>query len=140
MTADAPEPKANAAIQFTKQAEKLSLQRQDVQNPDPDPTTAIKARFITPQDPVIETANGERLPTVPLKEAIELNKRRERLEEHESRISSHTGRRLSGSEDSLSEASSKNDGNAAQSSQPGASFRSAIPPQRTHPLFPDLPL
>ena len=73
--------KANAALQFSKQAEKLSLQKRDPNNENHDPTTAVQARFITPQDPVIETASGERLPTVPLKEALELNRLRKDVEE-----------------------------------------------------------
>ena len=126
------------AINFTKQAEKLSLQRSDSPQKDVKDTTAVEARFITPQDPVIETANGERLPTVPLKEALELNKLREEVEKQgagPSRQNEHI-------EESEFETTLHDypNGDAKQNSSPEAAFRSAIPPQRTHPLFPDLPL
>ncbi|KAK4691094.1 lysosomal acid lipase/cholesteryl ester hydrolase, partial [Lecanoromycetidae sp. Uapishka_2] len=80
MAAEVANSKSEAAIKFAKQAQKLSLQAHDVNDNGTNATTAVEARFITPQDPIIETANGGRLPTVPLKEALELNKLRDQVE------------------------------------------------------------
>ena len=129
--------KAAAARKFAKQAEKLSLQKDDTTQKEIRDTTAVEARFVTPQDPVIETANGERLPTVPLKEALELNKRRSEAEEQGVGPSTAQHPERSGFEKAID---SQPDGSNKQSSQPEAAFRDAIPPQRTHPLFPDLPM
>ena len=126
---------AETAIKFTKQAEKLSLQRSDSPQKDVNDTTAVEARFITPQDPVIETANGARLPTVPLKEALKLNELREQVEEQGS--SAALGNKHA--EESRFESSMNHDP-SKQNSSPEAAFRESVPPQRTHPLFPDLPL
>ena len=134
---DDKNPKTAAARNFDKQAEKLSLQKDDTNPKEIQDTTAVQARFVTPQDPVIETANGERLPTVPLKEALELNKRRSDAEEQGVGPSTSQHPERSGFEKSID---SQPNGSGKQSSQPEAAFRDAIPPQRTHPLFPDLPM
>ncbi|KAI4279282.1 MAG: hypothetical protein L6R38_005076 [Xanthoria sp. 2 TBL-2021] len=45
---------------YTSQAASLSLLPQDSNDPEAQSTKAVKANFVTPQDPVIETANGGR--------------------------------------------------------------------------------
>lgn len=70
----------NTAIQFTHQSEKLSLHAHHTRDEENKGNMAVEARFITPQDPVIETANGARLPAVPLKEALELNRLRDQVQ------------------------------------------------------------
>ena len=88
-------------------------------------------------DPVIETANGSRLPAVPLDQALELNRLRE-----ESGSSSKQERRNNDKAqraESLDESNS-GDSESLQSTKAGAPLRTAIPPSRTHPLFPELPL
>ena len=143
MAAQTAKPPANNAIEFAKQAEKLSLVAPDSKSGEVDGGTAVEARFITPQDPVIETANGSRLPPVPLQEALKLNQLKDTVEGKEYAL----GKRgyepgKTGHEEELDE----HDGNSLphrtsqQSSQPEATFRIAIPPSRTHPLFPQLPL
>lgn len=140
MAARIANPAANAALEFARHAEKLSLQAHDVNNPDSDGTAAVEARFITPQDPVIETANGGRLPAVPLNEALELNKLRDKALGSGSSLPGYRhepGR--SGHEESL-DGTSLPDSVSQQSTRPEATLRTAIPPSRTHPLFPELPL
>ena len=132
--------KTTAAIKFVHQAEKLSLKKNDVFASETPNTTAVEARFITPQDPVIETADGGRLPTVPLKEALELNILRDQVE-GQGPIA--TGERVepgkSGHEESLDGSSVQ--GSASQKSAgPEATLRTAIPSPKTNPLFPELPL
>ena len=137
----ATEPAAgrtSTAIQFTRQSEKLSLQAHDAKDDGSKAAMAVEARFITPQDPVIETDNGARLPAVPLKEALELNRLRDQVDGQ----SSQSGRqrrdparlRYEESVEGSSQAES------TQFTRPDASLRDAIPPSKTHPLFPELPL
>ncbi|KAK0511198.1 hypothetical protein JMJ35_006750 [Cladonia borealis] len=140
MAAEATNQKPSAAIKFARQAEKLSLQAHDISDEGPQDTTAVEARFITPQDPVIQTANGGRLPAVPLKEALELNKLRDEVEGQTPQVKSpghEPGK--TGHEESL-DGSSLPDHASQQSTRPEATLKTAIPPSRTHPLFPELPL
>ena len=140
MATEESKQKAASAIHFAQQAEKLSLQKNDILNAGSSDTTAVEARFVTPQDPVIETANGGRLPAVPMREAEELNKLRDQLEDGSKDVSAPDAEfRGSGSQESLND-SNVQDGVSQQSTKPGALLRSAIPPSRTHPLFPELPL
>lgn len=60
-----------AAINYAHQAEKLSHLSRD--EDEVGSGTAVKAEYITPHDPVIITADGGRLPGVPLAEAEHLN-------------------------------------------------------------------
>ena len=140
MAAEATNQTPSAAIKFAHQAEKLSLQAHHISDEGPKDTTAVEARFITPQDPVIQTANGGRLPAVPLKEALELNKLRDEVEGQTPQVKSpghEPGK--TGHEESL-DGSSLPDRASQQSTRPEAALRTAIPPSRTNPLFPELPL
>ncbi|CAK7265552.1 hypothetical protein SEPCBS119000_001573 [Sporothrix epigloea] len=60
------------AIEYARQSQKLSLQKV-ADSPVQQPDLAVEARFVTPQDPVIVTSKGNRLPPVPLSEAHKLN-------------------------------------------------------------------
>lgn len=64
---------AQTAVEFVKQSEKLSLQKPENEPPGQPRDMAVEARFVTPQDPVIVTTAGNRLPPVPLSEAHKLN-------------------------------------------------------------------
>ena len=130
--------RTNTAIQYTHQSEKLSLQAHNAKDARRNGHMAAEARFITPQDPVIETDNGARLPAVPLREALELNRLRDQLDGH----SSESGRQRRDParlkyEESVEESSQAE---SSLTTRPDASLRNAIPPSRTHPLFPELPL
>lgn len=139
----ASNPQTPSANQYEKHAEKLSLLPHDSKEGDVAGTSAVKARFITSQDPVVETANGGRLPAVPLKEALVLNSLKDDLEKgntdiNEPQIGAGGGKTTTdpdiGDEASLQDACSQ------QSTKAEAPLRTAIPPPRTHPLFPQLPL
>ena len=130
--------RTSTAIAFTHQSEKLSLQAHGAKDGESRNAMAVEARFITPQDPVIETDNGARLPAVPLNEALELNKLRDQVDGQ----SSESGRQRRDPahlkhEESVEESSPAE---SMQSTRPDASLRNAMPPSRTHPLFPELPL
>lgn len=167
-----PKSKAEAAISYVHQAERLSFlthAQEDKQGKAS--TAAVRARFITPQDPVIETADGGRLPAVPLAEAQKLNLLRDQVEGIDPAIdpaatggveededghkqgipaawmcgldadsdgewsSSEDERRRRESRSSLGGVAS-----SPQSTKTAAPLRRTIPPSRTNPLFPPLPL
>ena len=114
-----------SAIDYVNHAEKLSLLLQNPGNQEAQATTAVRAKFITPRDPVIETADGNRLPTVPVAEASKLNELKDQVK---------TSKEVSNNNNILPNRSS------GQSNTTDAPLSDAYPPQRTHPLFPQLPL
>lgn len=157
MKARSKPSKANAAIEFANHAQHLSLLARS--HPDHDrveQTTAVEAAFITPLDPVIKTADGHRLPAVPLPEAQKLNVLKDRLEGRDSTNNSKDSGGMSqakqqrladeataGTDDDMNEEDAHGHEDSsleAQSTRAGAALREAIPPSRTHPLFPPLPL
>lgn len=132
------------AIKFAHQVEKLSLLPHEDGDPSTDPTTAVEAKFITPLDPVIETANGDRLPAIPLHKAEKLN----RLKDEISGQGPEPGSDQPGSHAQSKEidralqqdSTGERDDVAGSTQSNGTSLRDATPPSRTHPLFPPLPL
>lgn len=145
--------KAESAIQFAHQAERLSLLPHDKDDRSSVATTAVRARFITPQDPVIETANGERLPAVPLEEAQRLNELKDETEDfHPPRNTTSSGPSRpdqnsentkvvdKASDERNLEGISLHERSSHQSAKAEAPLRSAMPPSRTNPLFPPMPL
>ncbi|KAL6720836.1 hypothetical protein ACLMJK_002761 [Lecanora helva] len=141
------EPMNKPAVQFSRQAEKLSLRAHDIEDRNDNGTAAVEARFVTPLDPVIETADGSRLPTVPLKEALELNKLRDEAGSSTKREKRNNDniRREERNNDKAQEADSLNesplpDNESQHANKPQESLARAIPSSRTHPLFPELPL
>ena len=138
MARESAERKTGTAIRFAQQSEKLSLQENAARDEQGNGVMAVEARFITPQDPVIQTENGARLPAVPLNEALELNRLRDQVDGQ----SSQSGRQRRDParlkhEEAVEESSLAE---STESTRPDASLRHAIPPSRTHPLFPELPL
>ena len=135
-----PNDKTRAA-DFASQAEHLGQYETSQETDETGSTQAVEARFITPQDPVIITANGGRLPTVPIPEALKLNSLRDSIEE-EDRSDNQGG------ETHLEDHGTEQDQHGARPSQeistrstdPAAPLRQAVPPSRTNPLFPPLPL
>lgn len=114
-----------SAIDFVNHAEKLSLLPHNPDSQEARASTAVRAKFITPQDPVIETADGSRLPTVPVAEAAKLNQLNNQVK---------TNKEGSNNDISLLNRSLERSNTIA------APLSDAYPPQRTHPLFPQLPL
>lgn len=138
-----------AALKYANQAGKLSHTAQDVDGTN-SRGAAVKAKWVTAQDPIIITADGGRLPGVPLKEAAKLNELREEIgadEEESAIVDGHDrmGEEKSspisenGSDQSASTADGKKIPGRLQKSGEG-SLRKAMPPSRTNPLFPPLPL
>ncbi|KAL2141230.1 hypothetical protein VTI28DRAFT_2689 [Corynascus sepedonium] len=133
-----------AVAEFTGQAEKLSHQHPSESNGD---GVAVEARFVTPRDPVLVTADGNRLPTVPLEEAHKLNVLREELQHHEPKPIPSAESQGDGidkkeltlpAERVVNVAAEEARKRPRQSSD--GSLRRAMPPTHTNPLFPPLPL
>ncbi|KAL9469159.1 hypothetical protein ACSS6W_010853 [Trichoderma asperelloides] len=134
---------AQHAAEFTKQSEKLSHQRFE----DPSPAVAVQADFITPQDPVIVTSDGNRLPGVPLHEAHKLNVLREDLtqglskaaETKQGAVNQEKGPSHGTEARKVDHQIEDPDGSSWQQSEQGT-LKRAMPPSHTNPLFPPLPL
>ena len=141
--------------EFAQQAGKLSYNPPDSSSRQSN--AAAKAHFVTPQDPVIVTSDGNRLPGVPLQEAHKLNILKEELDGPPKTVEIKEGAET---KESISNVKGQGDGEA--SSDPavqhrvvhlpknqngldmqksgGATLRGAMPPSHTNPLFPPLPL
>jgi pimeloyl-ACP methyl ester carboxylesterase len=137
--------KTPSANQYSHQAEKLSLTTNDDKSLTPSGSTAVEAKFITPLDPVIETADGNRLPAVPLAEAAKLNQLKNNggYTPSRRRLSKESTESKLGAEDAEPSCDDSLDSrwrDEASLKGPGAKLASAVPPSRTHPLFPPLPL
>jgi pimeloyl-ACP methyl ester carboxylesterase len=106
---------------------------------DPDGSgTAIHAHYITPQDPIIVTSDGGRLPGVPLAEADKLNTLKEEIDGEPADVIDDTSPTYK-YEKGEGQPESLRDGATVQTTGEG-SLRKAMPPSRTNPLFPPLPL
>ncbi|KAF2452462.1 Alpha/Beta hydrolase protein [Lineolata rhizophorae] len=137
--------KASTAIAFAHQAERLG-QYTSSQEPAASAgasTQAVEAKFITPQDPVIETASGGRLPAVPLAEAQKLNALKDDIEgcrDPSVHGPKHANVVRQAKDGTLHGVSPESAESSHQSTEPGAPLRLAVPPSRTNPLFPPLPM
>ncbi|ETN37081.1 uncharacterized protein HMPREF1541_08071 [Cyphellophora europaea CBS 101466] len=137
MSRTALKSRIDNAFKFTKQAEKLSLK--PTSDGGEDEGTAIRANFITPLDPVIETADGNRLPGVPIDEAHKLNEYKDRVEGRPSRRDLAMPRGLSRF-DHINEQQQANPSKPVAEGGTDTQLEQAMPPSKTHPLFPPLPL
>lgn len=136
---------AQHAVEFAQQAEKLSHQHPTQE----EPAVALEARFVTPQDPIIITSDGHRLPGVPIQEAHKLNILREELEGKPEIVdlekNEQTAERISNISDSedgprkITSLSNQQNGANVQKATDNT-LRRAMPPSHTNPLFPPLPL
>ena len=99
---------------------------------------AVAAKFVTPLDPVVVTADGGRLPVVPVDEAEKLNELKSEVEGdkvYAPTVNGYSnGKVLNGSRRAQDKREER------QSDSFDAPLHDAIPPSRTNPLFPPLPL
>ncbi|KAI9701980.1 MAG: hypothetical protein M1836_001324 [Candelina mexicana] len=150
--------KTEAAIRYARQAERLAHLTQDQEDETTGSTAAVEAKFVTPQDPVVLTANGGRLPAVPLQEAQKLNKLKDEVQDRDSDADGcASGGMRQGKQQGngyqanrAQEAHEDRDKGLGRDTEhatslqlfenPDAPLRQAMPPSRTHPLFPPLPM
>lgn len=128
--------KKQKATEFTEKAQQLGHLRLHQEDEASGHTQAIKAKWVTPLDPVIETADKKRLPAVPIAEAIKLNNLRHEVQGQE--IEQPPESNLRRSKDGTTHGIKHETGQ--QNEAPEAPLREAIPPSRTNPLFPPLPM
>jgi pimeloyl-ACP methyl ester carboxylesterase len=121
---------------YAKQAAKLSLV--DPEEDADGSGTAIRADYVTPRDTVVVMGDGGRLPGVPLEEAERLNGLRRQCKGKGGKIvgDAEGAEEVEKEEDRLA---GDEEGTDARPSGEG-SLRRAMPPSRTNPLFPPLPL
>ena len=120
------------AAEFSQLAARLG--RHDPNADEPENVPAATARFITPQDPVIVTSDGNRLPGVPLEEACRLNSLKDQLDnEPAEEVDPNSSR--------AAEVGSVPRACAEAAQTPArSSLQRTTPPSHTNPLFPPLPL
>ncbi|EOA86433.1 hypothetical protein ACJQWK_06186 [Exserohilum turcicum] len=135
---DTPAPQA--ALEFARQAERLGQYTPEQEDETTGSTQATEALFITPQDPVIETANGHRLPAVPLEEATKLNELRSAIDKEHPPQQGPLSPRLREAKDGTvhgllpKEAEIKGEGFS------DVPLGDSKAPWKTNPLFPPLPM
>lgn len=132
---------AKATVNYEKQSEKLSLETTVTGTGDVTKGTAVEAKFITPLDPVIQTVDGGRLPAVPIDEAHKINLYKDKAEGNPSpRDISTRPRGLSRFDRPEQQKSQNADRYEGEQDGDSRNLGDALPPSRTHPLFPPLPL
>ncbi|KAL9085082.1 MAG: hypothetical protein Q9159_004897 [Coniocarpon cinnabarinum] len=129
--------RARAALDYAQQAARLGYRNHDQDDLDAISDEAVEAKFVTGQDPVIETAKGERLPTVPVDEALKLNDLKDHMQ----------GKDPSSREPLIAGTREAKDGTlhgalpkSVHVVDESAPLREAVPPAYTNPLFPPLPV
>ncbi|KAI5459829.1 Alpha/Beta hydrolase protein [Mariannaea sp. PMI_226] len=138
---------AKDAVLFARQAEKLSYKS----SADNDPQLAVKAQFVTPQDCVIITSDGQRLPGVPLQEAHHLNNIREAVQGDAALAQNNSGTQaqhnppgevfqLPNSHTPTPVQVSPHKNGTPPRSSTAETLQKTTPPSHTNPLFPPLPL
>ncbi|KAK5174429.1 uncharacterized protein LTR77_001509 [Saxophila tyrrhenica] len=128
--------KEDNAIEYAHQAENLGQGRRGSKHGERDDSPAVKAKFVTPLDPVVETADGGRLPVIPVEEAEKLNELRQEAglmdEERNESNGANGTKRMNNRR--------HRESNVSQNEEPDAPLRDALPPSKTNPLFPPLPI
>lgn len=132
-------PDKNLQRQFEKQSRKLALLHPAQEDSTTGCTQAVEAKFITPLDPVVETVQGQRLPVIPVAEAVKLNKLKD-LVEGRNPLDPPESAVREGLDGSTHGARIAKPGSEKQSEEADAPLRHAIPKSRTNPLFPELPV
>lgn len=135
------EGRAAAAKEFGRQARRLAHLQPKQENDVTGSTQAVEARFVTPLDPVVVTAGGARLPTIPVDEALKLNRLRDEMDGRDARSPPRGNHRegKDGTAHGTSLQSPQSDGQRRSGSNgPDTSLQESLPQQRTNPLFPQV--
>ncbi|KAH9825724.1 alpha/beta-hydrolase lipase region [Teratosphaeria destructans] len=144
--------KDKSSIAFAQQAQRLAHLTPGQENDKTGSTQAVEAKFVTPLDPVVATANGGRLPAIPVEEAAKLNRLKDELDGHdrprspprgvvrESKDWTKHGPRILSPPMPPREEEGKRVGSSSAEEEPDAPLTQSVPPSRTNPLFPPLPM
>jgi len=133
------------AIEFAHRAETLGFERTfkvDDGGRAIDSSAAIEAKFVTPQDPIVLTADGSRLPAIPVDEAVKLNRLRDLVDGRDPAVRTPVPGAIRESKDGTLHGRANSDLRAVSnaSEKADAPLREAVPVSKTNPLFPPLPL
>ncbi|KAJ5042595.1 Alpha/Beta hydrolase protein [Bipolaris maydis] len=137
---DDSKSKTQAAVEFAQQAERLGQYTPEQENETTGSTQAIEAHFVTPQDPVIETADGHRLPAVPLEEATKLNELRNIIEDGHATQQKPLSPRLREAKDGTVHGLLTKEAEMEGEGKFDVPLGDAKAPWKTNPLFPPLPI
>ncbi|KAL6711873.1 hypothetical protein ACN47E_002916 [Coniothyrium glycines] len=132
--------KTQAAIEFAQQAEKLGQYIPRQENETTGSTQAVEAHFITAQDPVIETADGGRLPAVPLEEATKLNELRDILDDQDASQYEPVKANIREAKDGTIHGLLPKEQELKSEGKSDVPLGDSKAPWRTNPLFPPLPM
>ncbi|KAF1832380.1 alpha/beta-hydrolase [Decorospora gaudefroyi] len=134
------ESKPEAAVDFAHQAERLGQYAQHQESDETGSTQAVEARFVTPQDPVIQTADGYRLPAVPLEEATKLNELRDLVHDRDPSQKEPISPRLREAKDGTIHGLLPKEEEMKGEGKSDVPLGDAKAPWKTNPLFPPLPM
>lgn len=129
--------KEQYAHEYAIQSERLALLRHSEEDDSTGNTQATEVKFITPHDPIVQTAHGP-LPVIPIEEALRLNQLNDKLEDREpqgaprSNIREERGGTRHGAFPDVH--------SIDESEELDASLGESNPQSSTNPLFPPLPL
>ncbi|PVI08219.1 alpha/beta-hydrolase [Periconia macrospinosa] len=132
--------KTKTAIEFTHQAERLGQYAPNQENDATGSTQAVEAKFVTAQDPVIVTADGGRLPAVPIEEAKRLNELHDAVDEANPSEGAPANAIARESKDGTIHGAHTIIEKERGGGKTDAPLDSQKPPSRTNPLFPPLPI
>ncbi|KAH6849503.1 Alpha/Beta hydrolase protein [Alternaria alternata] len=132
--------KTQAAADFAHQAERLGQYTPDQEDENTGSTQAVQAHFITPQDPVVETANGHRLPAVPLEEATKLNQLRDSIDDRDPAQKEPLEPRLREAKDGTVHGLLPKEAEMDGEGKSDVPLGDSKAPWKTNPLFPPLPM
>ncbi|KAF1946214.1 alpha/beta-hydrolase [Clathrospora elynae] len=132
--------KTQAAIDFAQQAERLGQYAANQENDATGSTQAVEAHFVTAQDPVIETADGHRLPAVPIEEATKLNELRDIVDDRDASQKSPVESRLREAKDGTIHGLLPKEGEQKGEGKSDVPLGDSKAPWKTNPLFPPMPL
>ncbi|QIW97064.1 hypothetical protein AMS68_002582 [Peltaster fructicola] len=127
------------AKEYAKQARRLAHLKSDQVASDKETNTALEAKFITPHDPVVVTADGGRLPVVPIEEAVKLNQLKAEVEGNTPQSPPYSAIRES-LDGSLHGTQRSSNGHLEHNAAGEGNLGDAMPVSRTNPLFPPLPI
>ncbi|KAF2214908.1 hypothetical protein CERZMDRAFT_82801 [Cercospora zeae-maydis SCOH1-5] len=133
------EGKKDKVMEYARQAEKLGVLRIDQEDENSGCTQAVEAKWITPFDPVVETADGQRIPGISVKEAKKLNRLRDEAQGREARRPPESALR-EGKDGTTHGIQHGHENIGQQNEASDATLREAVPDSTTNPLFPPLPL
>jgi pimeloyl-ACP methyl ester carboxylesterase len=137
---DPHKSKTQAAIDFAHQAERLGQYAPHQESSQTGSTQAIEAHFVTPQDPVIQTADGYRLPAVPLEEATKLNELRDIIDDRDTSQKEPMSPRLREAKDGTIHGLLPKEEEMKEEGKSDVPLGDSKAPWKTNPLFPPLPM